>query len=179
MFRPMILAVLCMLILGSVASSYAKSGQTALVVRVSNLKATASFAAKTIKQVKLGYTVKVLKKRGGWVYVQGTRDKARGWLRGYQIRSNISSKQLQVAQKRSSNSSPLADISRSTTALFGSNKQNKNEGVVATLGVRGLSEADLQNAKPNPVELKKMQSYASNKQLAIQFANQGKLKGAK
>ena len=43
-------------------------------------------------------------------------------------------------------------------------------------GVRGLSEEDLKNAHPNPVEFEKLQKYAVNKAKAEKFAHNAKLK---
>ncbi len=152
----------------------------AIVVRLSNLKSKASFTAPTIKQVKLGYQVSIVSKQGAWVQVQGIQDASRGWLRSYQLRSNVSAKSLQLAQNKSSESNGLADLSRSTSALLGTSKKKKSgSSVVATIGIRGLSEQELKQAKPNPVEFKKMQSYASNKKLVAQFAQQTKLQVAK
>lgn len=151
----------------------------AIVVRPASLKEKASFSAKTLKQMGLGYQVLILSKQGGWILVEGTQDKRRGWLRSYQIRSNIDKKTFQSVQQKTSGNA-VANFARDTSALLNSpKKQNKNKGVVATIGIRGLSEQELKQAKPNPTELKRMQSYASNRKLAKQFARQGNLKVVK
>jgi hypothetical protein len=48
-------------------------------------------------------------------------------------------------------------------------------GTQVTTGVRGLDETDLQAARPNPAELKKLEGYAESKQGSASFAEGGKL----
>ena len=49
-------------------------------------------------------------------------------------------------------------------------------GTQVTTGVRGLDETDINTAKPNLPELKKLEGYAESKQSSSSFADSGKLK---
>ena len=59
-------------------------------------------------------------------------------------------------------------------ALFNVASGGGSGGVVTT-GVRGLSEADLKDAKPDSQALQTVQGYAVNKSEAAKFAKAGKL----
>lgn len=143
-----------------------------VVVRTAALKAQATATAKNIRMVRFGEQITVKNTLGGWVLVETQKDKKQGWLRRYQYRSNIRPGTLQISNNSSNNTSTLASLSRDAAGLFGTNKPKQEQTVVATIGVRGLSEQELQNAKPNPAEFKKMQSFASNKNQARQHAKQ-------
>jgi hypothetical protein len=45
-----------------------------------------------------------------------------------------------------------------------------------TTGVRGFSAEDLENAKPAPEEVKRMEGYAADPAQLARFAGEGKLK---
>lgn len=47
--------------------------------------------------------------------------------------------------------------------------------IVVTTGVRGFSEEDLANAKPNAAEVEKMKSFAATNEEAAELAESGKL----
>lgn len=143
-----------------------------VVVRTAALKAQATVSAKNIRMVRFGEQITVKNTLGGWVLVQTLKDKKQGWLRRYQYRTNIRPGTLQISNNVSNNTSTLASLSRDAAGLFSTNKPKQEQTVVATIGVRGLSEQELQNAKPNPAEFKKMQSFASNKNQARQHARQ-------
>jgi len=49
-------------------------------------------------------------------------------------------------------------------------------GTQVTTGVRGLDETDINTARPNPAELKKLEGYAESKDSSSRFAESGKLK---
>ncbi len=74
--------------------------------------------------------------------------------------------------------SGLASISRKVTSIFKSDGDSSASGgsnAVATIGVRGLSEAELKAAKPDLDELKKMKLYVSSANRVDVFARKGKL----
>jgi len=176
--KKVVVFTLIAMVLGLSASLYAQTASKSTVVRLSNLKAQASFNSASIAQVKLGYSVYVLKRQGAWVYVQGVKDKRKGWLRSFQLRNNVNTRSLQAAAKAPKGGF-FTNLSRNTSALLGGRNKQSNKGVVATIGVRGLSEQELQEAEPNPEELKKMQSYVSSKDAAQAFARQVNLTTAK
>jgi hypothetical protein len=60
-------------------------------------------------------------------------------------------------------------------SLFNFGRSGSSGFTVAT-GVRGLSEEDLKNAKPDIRELEMMHNYAVNKAMAERFARDARLK---
>jgi hypothetical protein len=59
-----------------------------------------------------------------------------------------------------------------SSALAPKREANKT---IATVGIRGLSEEDMKNAKPNPAEFNKMKSYAVSKADAEAAAKRARL----
>jgi hypothetical protein len=73
--------------------------------------------------------------------------------------------------------SGLSSLSRGTASLFGQRELEDDDGnLTATVGVRGLSEADLKKARPNRVELQVLKGYSVSDNSALQFAQAGGLK---
>jgi hypothetical protein len=60
------------------------------------------------------------------------------------------------------------------SALFNVAATGRGSSTVTT-GVRGLSEEQLKNTKPNPQALQDAKKYASNRDDAQRFATDGKL----
>ena len=143
----------CALLLSGVLHA-AESG-TAL--KGDDLKAEPFRDAKTVAALAAGDKVDILKKDGGWLQVNSAKGK--GWVRMLSIRKGD-------ARKGGGDASGLLALS---SGRAGTGK------VVATTGIRGLSEEELKAAKFNEEELKRAEFYASSKSEAARFAAQGKL----
>ena len=145
--------MICALLLSG-ALHAAKSG-TAL--KADDLKAEPFRDAKTVAKLATGDKVDILKKDGGWYQVKSAKGK--GWVRMLSIRKGD-------ARKGSSGASGVLALA---SGRAGTGK------VVATTGIRGLNEEELKAAKFDEAELKRAESYASNKPEAAKFAASGKL----
>lgn len=153
-----------------------------VIVRTAALKDSPSFNAKSLTSLAPGAHVKVLERQGGWqsVSLQASPN-VKGWVRTYEVRTGIEpgANPAIVKNKGSDDGvlGGLAGLSRASTGLFGKRGADNNPATstVATIGVRGLSETDLKNAKPNPAELAKMIQYAVNAESAKQYALAGEL----
>ncbi len=108
-----------------------------------------------------GDTVKVLRRRGGWVSISvGGK---RGWTRLLCVRRGD-------AGKKASALTEASGVLGLATGRAGAGN------VVAATGVRGLDEEDLKRAKFNGQELKKLKSYAAPERKAREFAGKAGLK---
>ena len=113
--------------------------------------------AKTVAKLATGDKVDILKKDGGWYQVKSA--KGRGWVRMLSIRKGDMRK---------------SGGSASGLLALGSGRAGTGK-VVATTGIRGLNEEELKAAKFDEAELKRAESYATNKSAAAKFAAAGKL----
>jgi len=150
-----IMAALLVTLMLSVSTTLAEEAGTAL--KADDLKAEPFRDAKTIGSLTAGDNVEILKKQGGWFQVKST--KGSGWVRMLSIRRG-------EARKGSGDATGVLGLA-SGRAGTGS--------VVATTGIRGLSEEELKAAKYNETELKKAESFAATEAEARRFAAEGKL----
>lgn len=160
----------------------AQPADNGVIVRTAALKQNASFFSKTLKELPPGVSVKLEKRNGGWRQVSVLPDvKITGWVRSYQVRGDIDAEQAPLIQNKESGGvlSGLSNLSRRASGLFGRREMENNSDLVATIGVRGLSEEDLKNARPDPEELAKLDGYAADTPAAKQFAAAGGLKSRK
>jgi len=133
------------------AAAPAFAQETGFAVRDTEVKKEPFTDAQAVGMLAEKAQVKVLARQGGWMQVDaGT---LQGWVRMLSIRMNSG---------QSSFSSGLRSLF--TVARTGSS------GQTVTTGVRGLDKEQIQNAKPNPEELKKMAGFAATKSDAEQFA---------
>lgn len=153
---PLYLALLVLFI----NSAFAADNGT--VVRKADLKDKPSFSAKTVAKMPPNTPLSILKRQGGWFEVEIPNQNFRGWVRMLSVRLGT----VGAAAKGDSGLKSLFKFARTG---------NSGTTTVAT-GVRGLSEKQIKNAKPNPAELSRMQSFAANKKTAKGFAKQVKLK---
>ena len=148
------MAAICL----SLACSLAYAGDPAYAVRDTDLKAKPYSDADTLSMVPANSKVEILQRKASWMQVKAGA--ATGWVRMLSLRLGDG------AQKRGD--SGLA-------ALF--NVANTgSSGSTVTTGVRGLSEEQLKNTKPNPQELEAGHEYAVSKDEAKKFAQAGNLK---
>ncbi len=150
--RTLALAALALLF----AANAALAGEKGTALKNDDIKAEPFHDAKTVAALAKGDTVEILKKEGGWLKVRSARGS--GWVRMLSVRKGEARKPNEAA------------------GLLGLASGRAGTGkVVATTGVRGLSEEDLKAAKFDEAELKRAESYAVTKERAAQFARQGGL----
>ncbi len=114
--------------------------------------------AKKVGSLASGDKVEILTKDGGWLKVKS--QKGNGWVRMLSIRKTGSG-------KAANNAGGLLALA---SGRAGTGK------VVATTGIRGLSEEELKSAQFNAEQLTLAESYGVSQVQAQQFAAQGKLK---
>ncbi len=95
--------------------------------------------------------VKVLNRRGGWMQVESGA--VSGWVRMLAVRMN----------------SGQSGIGSGLKSLFNVARTGSS-GTTVTTGVRGLDKEQIQNARPNPGELKKLAAFAATRADAERFA---------
>jgi hypothetical protein len=133
------------------------AGEAGTALKADDVKAEPFRDAKTVGSLTAGDNVEILKIEGGWFQVKSA--KGSGWVRMLSIRRG-------EARKDSVDAAGVLGLA-SGRAGTGS--------VVATTGIRGLSEEDLKAAKYNEVELRKVESFAVTEVEARRFAAEGKL----
>jgi hypothetical protein len=134
--------------------------EPATLLRASDLKAQPATDAATVTQLAVDAAVDAGERNGGWVRVK-TQAGAEGWVKMLALRYGGPG----VAKRGDSGLAQAVNVARSGAS-----------GTQVTTGVRGLDETDINTARPNPAELKKLESYAESKQSSSSFAESGKLK---
>jgi hypothetical protein len=153
---PLLLACLAL-------AGHAFAQEQATTNRATELKDRPEADARTLSPLAADSTVKVLARQGGWTQVESGAQ--RGWVRAFHLR-------FQSTVETASSGSSLGGL---TSALgFGSRKAPETSRV-ASVGIRGLSAEDFKSASPDPAELKKLQSFRSDKASAERFAKEAKL----
>ena len=133
--------------------------EPATLLRASELKAQPASDAATVAQLAAEAAVDAGERNGGWVRVR-TAAGAEGWVKMLALRYGGAG-----TKKGDSGISQAINVARTGAS-----------GTQVTTGVRGLDEADIHAARPNPAELKKLEGYAESKQGSAGFAESGKLK---
>lgn len=134
--------------------------EPATLVRASGLKAQPATDAATVAQLAADAAVDAGERSGGWVRVK-TQAGAEGWVKMLALRYGGSG----AAKRGDSGISQAINVARTGAS-----------GTQVTTGVRGLDEADIKTARPNPAELKRLEGYAESKPASASFADSGKLK---
>ncbi len=146
-------AVLLWLVMESVAAAV----ESGTALKADAIRAEPYGDAKTVATLAVGDKVDILQKEGGWLQVKSA--KAKGWVRMLSIRRG-------EAKKGAGEAAGLLGLA---SGRAGTGK------IVATTGIRGLSEEELRAAKFNEQEVQLAESYAVSKADAQTFAAQGKL----
>ena len=127
--------------------------ETGFAVRQTEVKKEPFSDADTVGTLAEKSQVKVLARQGGWAQIESGA--LSGWVRMLSIRMN------------SSQSSFVSGLK----SLF-SVARTGSSGTTVTTGVRGLDKEQIQNAKPNPEELKRLAGFSASKGDAERFAAQ-------
>lgn len=144
------------LILFAWPAALVHAGEFAQTIRQVELKSEPFADATTVATVPEQTKVEILKRQGAWIQVKAAQT---GWLRMLSVRSAGGEK-----KEGDTGISSLLNVARSGTS-----------GTTVATGVRGLSEEDLKNAKPDPKELEKMLEHSVASEEARKFAGTVKL----
>jgi hypothetical protein len=154
--------------------------QQGIVVRQAMVYADANSAAAQVGNIPAGVTVSLFKREGGWQEIYSEERSMIGWVRSYQVRAGAYNSRVATEKKEDSRGflSGLAAFSRKASGFFTQDSTATSSGT-ATIGVRGLSEAEINSAQADFAELEKMKKYASNRQRVSSFVAAGGLKASK
>lgn len=145
------------IVLVTVLAMPAFAAETGSVIRSDGIKVEPFRDAKTIATLSVGDKVEIVKKDGGWLQIKSPKGK--GWVHMLNIRKGDMRK----------DSGDIDGLLSMASGRAGTGK------IVATTGIRGLDEVELQSAKYNEAELKLVESYAITRAEAQVFATKGKL----
>lgn len=137
------------------AAAFAERGST---IKDTPLKDKPFVDAKTLANLPARTPVEIMERKGGWTRVKAAGKQ--GWVRMLNVRAG----QAQAGGKTSAQ-----DVTALATGRSGSGN------IVATSGIRGLSEEELKSAKGNPEELKKMDKFTVTEKDAGAYALKNKL----
>lgn len=147
-----------MVILSALLCLAAATGaDTGTVLKNTEIKAEPFRDAKVLATIKTGDKVEILKRVGGWFQIK--RGNLDGWVRMLSIRRGEARKRAVAAD----------DVLALASGRAGTGQ------VVATTGIRGLSEEELKTAKFTDAEVKKMESLKIAPEEAQKYAEAGKL----
>ena len=151
--------------------------QQGIIVRQAPVHADASSVSQKVGQLAAGSRVKIFGRNGGWKEVFSEQAEIVGWVRSYQVREGDYTEPAVIEEAEEDSrgfQAGLASLSRKASRFFSSDSSSTSSGT-ATIGVRGLSEAEIKSAKPDLEELAKMQQYASNQSRMKKFKRSGHL----
>ncbi|HEY6281163.1 MAG TPA: hypothetical protein VIW72_05130 [Burkholderiales bacterium] len=143
------------LFLHVVAAYAAEFGYT---MRSTELKDAPFSDAKTLATLPEKTKVEIISRQGAWLQV---KEQQQGWVRLLSLRTGEG--------RTIGGDSGLESLINLGLGRSG------NTGVTVATGVRGLSEADLKNARPNPQELEKLHQLTIPPAEAQKFAASAKL----
>lgn len=135
---------------------YAESGAA---LKPDAIRAEPYSDARSVGKLAVGDKVEIVTRKGGWMQIKSAR--GNGWVRMLSIRRGEA--------RKTSTTGELAGLLGMASGRAGTGK------VVATTGVRGLSEEELKSAKYDEGEIKLLHSYTTSRAEAQSFAAQGKL----
>lgn len=154
-----ILARLVTLLVLMIATVY--GAETGYTLKATEVKDKPFLDANALATLPEKTTVEIITRQGAWMQIK-TADAKQGWIRMLSVRLGSPD---QKPQSGGNLLSSLAISSRPRPATTST----------VTTGVRGFSEEDLANAKPNAEEVEKMKSFAATAAEASQLAESGKL----
>ena len=153
------LARLVVLLALLIPTAYA--AETGYTLKATEVKDKPFLDATTLATLPEKTTVEILTRQGAWMQIK-TADARQGWIRMLSVRLGSPD---QKPQSGGNLLSALGIVTRPRPATTST----------VTTGVRGFSEEDLANAKPNAAEVEKMKSFAATTAEAATLAESGKL----
>jgi hypothetical protein len=150
---------LAIILTGLIASGYA--AETGYTLKPTEVKDQPFLDATTLATLPEKTRVEIMTRQGAWMQVK-TANVSQGWIRMLSVRLGNRDQQPQ------SGGNLLA-------ALGIGNRPRPATTSTVTTGVRGFSEEDIANAKPNAEEVQKLKSYAATSEEAAKRAQSGQL----
>jgi hypothetical protein len=139
----------------------AYAAETGYTLKATEVKDKPFLDANTLVTLPEKTMVEILTRQGAWMQIKAA-DAKQGWIRMLSVRLGSPD------QKPQSGGNLLSALG------IGNRPQPATTSTVTT-GVRGFSEEDLANAKPNAAEVEKMKSFAATNEEAAKLAASGKL----
>ncbi|MFP5408773.1 MAG: SH3 domain-containing protein, partial [Gammaproteobacteria bacterium] len=152
--KPNLIPTALLLLCTASASAWAAPGT---VLRNEKLYSQPSASASVTANVTKGAPVNILAKQGGWLRV--TAGRSTGWIRLLSVRAGVGGL----------GGAGVGDVVGAATT------RSDPSRVVAVAGLRGLTDADLKQAKFNPDELARMEAAGVSVTQARNFAGQARL----
>lgn len=177
--KTIVSAVLILGLFGTTQFAWAQSG---VLLRTANLRAEPRFQADTITSVNPGTPFSVGKRQGSWRKISLTGSGQSGWVLDYKVRKSRPQQRGAKSTTAAANKSAddglfsLKGISRGATGLLGYQRTEKSKSSPTTVGIRGLSAVELENAQPDPAQVKRMDRYVSSQADVQRYASRGGLK---
>lgn len=142
------------------AAAIAGAAESGFTLRSTDLKDRPFFDAATVITLPEKTPVEIMTRQGAWMQIR-TKDGKAGWARMLSVR-------LGDPNQKPGGGNILS-------AIGIGNRPRPQTTATVTTGVRGFSEEDLKEAKPNPAEVNKMESFAADPAQLAGFAQNGKL----
>lgn len=152
----------------------------AVVVREATVYSKADRNSSKVSKLPAGTEVNIFGRQGGWKEIYSDKLQVIGWVRSYQVREGVVLDTAQAEKPADSRGflSGLASLSRKASGFFNLDG-GATSSSTATIGIRGLSEEEINTAQADFDELKKMKSFVSSKKRQKAFSSAGNLKPAK
>lgn len=152
---------------------------SATTVRATALRDAPARTSKVIRQLAASVELDVFARERLWVKAapSGAGEAQAGWLRFTEVRYHASAAPAAATSGSTTEASGFAGFSRSVSGFlrgFGSRQANAPQAT-STIGIRGLTVADLTAANPDPNALALVDRYVISKADAEQFAGVGGL----
>jgi hypothetical protein len=158
MLARVLFTAFCTLALPAIAQDQAFTNRT------TELKERGAPDARTLATLPENTPVKVSARGGGWTRVEASGQA--GFVRMFHLR-------FAGIVESSSASSGRAFLSSLGSAITGQRADPKAN--LASTGVRGLSKEELQNASPDPAQVRRLHGFRADRATAERFAREGKL----
>lgn len=159
------LPTLWLTVLALLAPLAALAQEQAFTNRATELRERGAADAPAVASLPENTQLKVVSRAGAWTRVEANGQS--GWVRAFHLRF--------APQVQAQGGGGLGAIG-SVLGLGGARSESTK---LASTGIRGLSQEDLKNASPDPQQLRRMQSYRSDRADAERFAREAKLAESK
>ncbi|MFV2031408.1 MAG: hypothetical protein ACC663_02835 [Gammaproteobacteria bacterium] len=152
------------------------AAEEAIVVRLATVYDKANSVSDQVGRIEAGSKVVVFERQGGWKQIFSDQKSIIGLVRSYQVRTVYSDSTPEIKTEPDSRGflSGLASFSRKASSFFGSSATSSSTRT-ATIGIRGLSEAEIRGARPDLQELNRMKQFASSSTRMPGFTREGQL----
>jgi len=150
--------------------------RSGVIVRDASVHEKPGIGSRAVGELEAGTRVTIFSRRGGWKEIFADDAALVGWVRAYQVREGDYAPVIETETESDERGflSGLASFSRKASRFFSSDRSSTSDGT-ATIGVRGLSEAQLKSAQPDFDEFAKMKKFASTPERLTRFQRDGRL----